>query len=235
MDRRQFMQGLGAGLVSVNLPAYAEQRSMPRVVVMGIGGAGCNLVTAFRAITALDRADLSLDYVCLDLGPRALQVVEAANAAAPAQKPIKTLMLAPLGAGGRVNAARAVALRQRKILQGLTVGSDIVVLVAGLGGGTGSGIAPIMARWAKQAGAVTYAVVVTPFDFEGTHNIKATSAFAYLQREADMVMAFSNEKWAQRYGDDSPMIEVLNALNRHAVYSINGFLGFASKLIGLSS
>lgn len=235
MDRRHFLQGLGAGLTGMTLPAYAAVNSIPKVVVMGIGGAGCNLVVALRASNRLNRDDMALDFLCIDLGPHSLRSVEATNDANPTLKPIKTLMLASLGAGGRINAARAVALRQREVLQGLTVGADIVVLVAGLGGGAGGGIAPMMTRWAKQAGAVIYAAVVTPFDFEGLRNARATSALAYLQREADVVMAFSNEKWAQRYGDDSPMIEILNALDRHAVYSINGFLGLAPKRIGLSS
>lgn len=209
MNRRQLLLAIGAGLASLSLPTNAAPN--PRIVVMGIGGAGCNLVVALRGSNALNQAGAVLEYVCVDLGENALQSVDAD----PVLRPIKTLKLAPFGAGGRVNAARAAALRQREVLHGLVADASMVMLIAGLGGGTGSGITPIMARMARNAGAKTIAAVVTPFDYEGGRNEKAARAIGYLQREADLVMATSNSEWASRYPYDTPMMDVFTGLERH--------------------
>ena len=217
MHRRKFLIGLGAGVASLSLPAVATPATS--CMVFGIGAAGCNLATALRASSILDRAGAVLSYVCIDLGPHALEFVDIANDASPALPPIKTLMLAPVRAGGRVNAARAACLRHRAILTELLAGSDMVVLLAGLGGGTGSGVTAILSRLARDAGAVTVAAVVTPFEYEGVRNRRADAAIDRLQREADLVMAFSNEEWFNRYRDDTPLFDVFDALDRHIAES----------------
>ncbi|MBK8401295.1 MAG: hypothetical protein IPL29_09660 [Propionivibrio sp.] len=213
MDRRLFLQTFSACVASLSLPAFASPA--PTCKVIGIGAAGCNLVTSLRASNLLDRAGPALSYVCVDLGPHALEFVDSANDANPALAQIKTLMLAPFGAGGRVNAARAACLRHREVLTDMLTGSDMVVLVAGLGGGTGSGVTPIMPRLARDTGAVTVAAVVTPFEFEGVRNRRADAAIDRLQREADLVMTFSNEEWFNRFNGDTPMFDVFDALDRH--------------------
>jgi cell division protein FtsZ len=213
MDRRLFLQTFSAGVASLSLPAFASPA--PTCKVIGIGAAGCNLVTSLRASNLLDGAGPALSYVCVDLGPHALEFVNIANGANPALAPIKTLMLAPVRAGGRVNAARAACFCHQAILTELLAGSDMVVLLTGLGGGTGSGVTPILARLARDAGAVTVAAVVTPFKYEGVRNRRADAAIDLLQREADVVIAFSNEEWFNRYRDDTPMFDVFDALDRH--------------------
>ena len=220
MNRREFLIGLSAGVAALSLPAQAAPT--PSCKIIGIGAAGCNLATALRASNILDRADAVLSYVCTDLGPHALEFVDIANDANPALAPIKTLMLAPVRAGGRVNAARAACLRHRATLTEMLIGSDMVVLVAGLGGGAGSGISPLMASLARAAGAVTVAAVVTPFDYEGVRNRRADAVMNRLQREADLAMAFSNEEWINRYRDDTPLFDVFDALERHIANSIQG-------------
>lgn len=213
MDRRLFLQTFGAGIAGLSLPTFASPA--PTCKIIGIGAAGCNLAVALRASKILNGAGAVLSYVCVDLGPHSLGFVDIASDADPAPPQIKTLMLAPVRAGGRVNAARAACFRHRATLADMLTGSDMVVLLAGLGGGTGSGISPIMARLARDAGAVTIAAVVTPFDFEGVRNRRAGAVIDRLQREADLVMAFSNEDWFNRYKDDTPMFDVFDALDRH--------------------
>lgn len=222
MDRRQFLQAFGAGVASLSLPAFALPDTSCKIV--GIGGAGCNLVVALRASNVLSQAGAVPDYVCVDLGPRALRSVEVANDADPALTPIKTLMLAPFGAGGRVNAARAACLRHRDVLAELLTGADMVALVAGLGGGTGTAIAPIMVRLASATGALTVAAVVTPFDYEGARNSKADTAIDHLHRVADKVMAFSNQEWANSYRDDTPLFDVFAGLDRHIANQLHSVI-----------
>lgn len=172
----------------------------------------------------LDRAGAVLSYVCVDLGPHALHFVEAANEADPALAPIKMLTLAPVRAGGRVSAAGAACLRHQASLTELLTDSDLVVLLAGLGVGTGSGVTPIMARLARAAGAVTIAAVVTPFAYEGVRNRRADAAIYRLQREADLVMAFSNEEWFNRYRDDTPLFDLFDALDRHIASQLHAVI-----------
>lgn len=215
MNRRQLLRSLCIAVAATSLPGTATAASRRRVVVVGVGGAGCNLAIALRSRKVLDGTGAVLSYVCVDLGPHALEFVDIANDAEPALPPIKTLMLTAVRAGGRVNAARAACLRHRAILAELLVGSDMVVLLAGLGGVTGSGVTPIMARLARAAGAVTVAAVVTPFEYEGVRNRRADAVVGHLQREADWVMAFSNEVWVNRFSGDTPLLDIFDALDRH--------------------
>ena len=226
MNRREFLIGLCAGVAGLSLPAQAAPT--PSCKIIGIGAAGCNLATALRASNILDRAGAALSYVCVDLGPYALEFVDSANDADPALAPIKTLMLAPIRACGRVNAARSACLRHRAILAEMLTGSDMVVLLAGLGGGAGTGVTPIMARLSRDAGAVTVAAVVTPFDFEGVRNRRADAAVDRLQREADLVMAFSNEEWFNRYRDETPMFDVFDALDRQIATDVKSLIAALS-------
>jgi cell division protein FtsZ len=111
--------------------------------------------------------------------------------------------------------------------------SDVVVLVAGLGGGTGSGVTPIMARLAREAGALTTAVCITPFEFEGQQRHRTSdTALRHLKREANLVVAYSNEEWAKRYSDDAPMIDVFTSLDRHIAAHIFGLMERANQLRG---
>ncbi|MBK7357298.1 hypothetical protein [Propionivibrio sp.] len=230
MNRRKFLIGLGAGVAALSFPAFGSPA--PSCKIIGIGAAGCNLVTAMRAVNVLHQAGALLSYVCVDLGPHALEFVDIANDANPALPPIKTLMLAPVRAGGRVNAARAACLRHRAILTEMLTGSDMVVLLAGLGGGTGSGVTPICAHAARATGAVTVAAVVTPFAYEGVRNRRADAAIDRLQRDADLVMAFSNEEWFNRYRDDTPLFDVFDALDRHIANSIQSTMRRAFQYRG---
>lgn len=142
MDRRHFLQAFGAGAACIGLPAFASHAPLCKVV--GISAAGCNFATALRASNILDQTGAAVSYLCVDLGPDSLHFVEAANEAKPMQAPIKTLMLNPLRAGGNVNAARAACLRHLATLSEMFTGIDIVILFAGLDGGTGSGVTTVI-------------------------------------------------------------------------------------------
>ncbi len=163
--------------------------------IIGIGAAGCNFVQAcWQSVDFLNSSRWMPDFICIDLDLDVLNYVNAHCAATSDCAPIKTLLLATFGASGRVNRARAETLRKRDDLRALLANTEMVCLVAGLGGGTGSGVTPILANLARAAGALTVAAVITPFDFEGEARRKiAATAMKYLNREADLVSHFSNE------------------------------------------
>ena len=224
MDRRYFLKGLGAGTVGLNLlPIASSARSCK---IIGIGGAGCNFVQDASRSGAIPASSKWVpEFICIDLDQKVLNYIDADNAAMPGGAPIKTLSLAALGAAGRVNRGRVAALRKRDALRTMLVDTDMVMLVAGLGGGTGSGVTPIMARLAREAGALTVAAVVTPFEFEGdARHRRADTAISHLKREADLLVRFSNQALNDITGDDIDQGEFFALQNQRIVACLRGWM-----------
>jgi cell division protein FtsZ len=243
MYRRNFLRVVGAGTLglaagSASSAAWAElalaptgsgslalQRRTRSCKIIGIGGAGNNLIAAF--LTDLEQlpAHIKAEVLCINCGLENLSQVEAFAETAQHRVPVRTISLSPYGAGSRVNAARAAALRHLGLLKSAVTDADAVMLVAGLGGGTGSGVTPMMARLARNAGATTAAAVNLPFDFEGLRrNRNANTAVRYLQREADDVKQFSCQELADSMGDDITQDEFFAAQDQLVTACIHAFL-----------
>jgi len=202
MNRWSFTKGSGDSPVSLGLPPAARLAASCKII--GIGQAGCNFVLyAAKAGTVLNCAEWTPEFICIRLDWGVPIHGDVLDPPIPGYAPITTLSLATSGTAGRVNRGRAAALRKRGALKRLLAGTDVVFLVAGLGGGTGSGVTPIMARLAREAGALTVAAVLTPFEFEGEQrNRNADTAMEHLNREADLVVRFSNQGLQKDVGDD---------------------------------
>lgn len=224
MDRRYFLKGLGAGTVDLSLPPSASSAKTCKVI--GIGGTGCNFVhAASQSGAILASSQWVPEFICIDLDLAVLNYIDADNAAMPGGASIKTLSLAAFGAAGRVNRGRAAALRKRDTLRALLTDTDMVFLVAGLGGGTGSGVTPIMAKLARESGALTVAAVVTPLEFEGeTRNKTADTAIRYLKREADVVVQFSNQELMAVTGDGIDQVDFFALQNRRIAACLRGLM-----------
>lgn len=224
MDRRYFLKGLGVGTVGLSLPPTASSARSCKII--GIGGAGCNFVLASsRSGTIPVSSEWVPEFICIDPDLDVLNYVDAENAAMPGGALIKILSLATSGAAGRVKRGRAAALRKRDALRVLLVDTDMVILVAGLGGGTGSGVTPIMARLAREAGALTVTAVVTPFEFEGeVRNRTVDTAFNHLKREADLVVRFSNQALNDITGDDIDQSEFFALQNQRISLILRGLM-----------
>ena len=189
--------------------------------IIGIGGAGCNSVAAICSAGQKSNRGQTTDYVHVDLGTQSMLPDQSiCNESRP---PITKIVLAHYGAGGRVNAARAAALRNITVLNAAVSGAGTVILVAGLGGGTGAGVLPIIARAARNAGAVTLAAVVMPFDFEGPRNEKAVTALSYLEREVDFVMPFSNQELGDSMGDGALLADIHAQQDRRIIAWLQQF------------
>jgi cell division GTPase FtsZ len=225
MDRRKLLKGLGAGAVGLGLglasTAKAESVFTPSesqvsdtshryrtTKIIGVGGAGCNFMHSFRSRLDPHKFTIVTELVCVDLGMQSPLSVETLNETTAGSLSLKMISLAPYGAGGRVNAARAAALRNIEVLNAAVNGAGTVMLVAGLGGGTGSGVTPIIARLARNAGAITIAAVVMPFDFEGPRKETAVTALSNLEREVDLVMRFSNQELGDSKGDGALLSDI---------------------------
>jgi len=223
MDRRILLKGLSAGAVSIGfytsvwsesvltpskspVPETSLQNRTTKFI--GVGGAGCNFIHSFKSRFDTHNLTNVTELVCVDLGIESLPSVDTLKETAAGSLSLKTISLAPYGAGGRVNAARAAALRNIDVINATVNGAGTVILVAGLGGGTGAGVLPIIARAARNTGAVTIAVVVMPFDFEGPRNGTAETALSRLDREIDLVMPFSNQDLGDSMGDGALLADI---------------------------
>lgn len=165
------------------------------------------------------------EFICIDLDLEVLNYVNAENVAIPGCLPVKTISLATSGAAGRVNRGRAAALRKRDALRAMLADTDVVFLVAGLGGGTGSGVIPIMTRLAREAGAFTVAAVVTPFGWEGWRTpANSDTAINHLNREADLVVSFSNQELMDVTGDGITQDDFFASQNQRIADSILGLM-----------
>jgi cell division protein FtsZ len=162
-----------------------ETGMQPRITVIGVGNAGGNAVERM--------ARNGLGTVRLIAVSTHAQVL--ARVAVPEKLVLASRLRHGLGTGGDPEQGRAAAEADREVLQGLCEGADIVFVVAGLGGGTGSGAAPVIAQMAKETGALVLGVVMLPFDWEGTRRrCQAQESLQWLQAKADSVICISNQR-----------------------------------------
>lgn len=227
MKRRSFLEGFGVvamGLADgstramaataalIDDPATFDMAGIRRggakcCRVIGVGGAGCNLLASMRTGGIFEGCGPRTELIAVDSCPYTLLHVTGTNNATPERDPVKTLAIAECGSGGRVNAGRAAALRHQDQLKGLLTGADVVILTAGLGSGTGSGVTPILAEWSRATGAYTVVVAITPFNFGGSIR-QSDNALNSLRSNADQVIHFSNQALADELGDDATLSNV---------------------------
>jgi cell division protein FtsZ len=119
-----------------------------------------------------------------------------------------------LGAGANPAIGREAALEDRDKLRDMLKGTDMVFVTAGMGGGTGTGAAPIVAQVAKELGILTVAVVTKPFELEGTKRMKiAQEGIKELVEEVDSLITIPNQKLLEVLGEDCSMLEAFKQAN----------------------
>lgn len=156
-----------------------------RIKVIGVGGAGGN------AINRMIRSGVeSIEFVAINTDAQALLNNEAPTAVRIGDKLTKGL-----GAGGRPEVGERAAEESVDGLDDLMHGADMIFITAGMGGGTGTGASPVLAKLAKQAGALTVAVVTRPFEFEGHRRAGAADAGINALRDVvDALITIPNER-----------------------------------------
>jgi cell division protein FtsZ len=153
--------------------------------VIGCGGGGCN------AITRMVREEIrGVEFVAMNTDAQALSITEA-----PIRIQLGEKLTRGLGAGGDHKVGQKAAEESRDEIREITAGADMVFVTAGMGGGTGTGSAPIVAEIAKQGGALTIAVVTKPFTFEGKHRAKtAAEGISNLIGKVDTLIIIPNDR-----------------------------------------
>jgi cell division protein FtsZ len=175
-----------------------ENTGSAKMKVIGVGGGGGN------AINRMIYSGLQgVEFIALNTDCQALNKCSAAT-----RVQIGSQVTKGLGSGGDPDVGRRSAEEDRGIIEELVAGTDMVFVTAGMGGGTGTGAAPVVAEIAKKAGALTVAVVTKPFIFEGRRRAQqAEDGIAELKKQADTVIAIPNQKLLQVVAKDMPLLD----------------------------
>lgn len=168
--------------------SQSQPESFARIKVVGVGGGGCNAVN--RMIT---EGMQGIEFVTINTDAQALLLSKAQTRVRIGDKVTRGL-----GAGGNPETGQKSAEESAEELYEVLKGSDMVFVTAGLGGGTGTGAAPIVAQIAKEVGALTIGVVTRPFTFEGSRRqASAEAGIAKLKEHADTLIVIPNDRLLQ--------------------------------------
>lgn len=181
-----------------------EKDSQEAVIkVIGVGGCGGN------AIEHMITKNLSgVEFICANTD---MQALKKSNAKTVLQ--IGVDITKGLGAGAKPEIGREAALEDRDRIAEIIDGADMLFITAGMGGGTGTGAAPIIAEVAKEMGILTVAVVTKPFSFEGKRTKVAADGLEELSQYVDSLIVIPNEKLMEVLGEDVPFLEAFRAAN----------------------
>lgn len=217
--------GLYGGQNREKTPPQEEPRSreivpssIARIKVIGVGGGGCNAVNRMIA------SELSgVEFWGINTDAQALT-----QANAPKRLQIGQKLTRGLGAGGNPAIGQKAAEESRDEIAAALDGSDLVFITAGMGGGTGTGAAPIVAEAAKEVGALTIGVVTRPFNFEGRRRTgQAEEGIAALQGRVDTLIIIPNDRLLHVISEQTPVQEafrVADDILRQGVQGISDII-----------
>ena len=169
-----------------------------KIKVIGVGGGGNNAVNRMISL-GLE----GVEFIAVNTDAQALL-----NALAPKRMQIGEKLTRGLGAGARPEIGEKAAMESREDIINALRGSDMVFITAGMGGGTGTGAAPVVAQCAREIGALTVGVVTRPFTFEGPKRKKnADIGIENLKRNVDTIITIPNDRLLQVVDKKTPMTQ----------------------------
>src|SRR6476619_392344 len=203
---------------ALRLTLDTETRTGARIKVVGVGGGGSNAVN--RMVTA------GLDGVEFIVANTDLQALHANPA--PVKLQIGSKLTKGLGAGADPNVGRAAALEDTEQIIHALDGADMVFVTTGLGGGTGTGAAPVIASLATELGALTIAVITKPFKFEGKkRQLQAERGLEALRDSVDTIITIPNERLLSIIDRTTPLTEAFATADdvlRQAIQGISDLI-----------
>ncbi|HET6466051.1 MAG TPA: cell division protein FtsZ [Nitrospiria bacterium] len=156
-----------------------------KIKVIGVGGSGCNAVN-----TMIASKFAGVEFISANTDIQALSLSKA-----PCTLPMGAKLTKGLGAGADPNVGREAAMEDAQKIREMLEGADMVFVTAGMGGGTGTGAAPIIANVARELGALTVAVVTKPFQFEGALRMRrAEEGINELKKVVDSLIVIPNQR-----------------------------------------
>lgn len=184
-----------------------------RIKVVGVGGAGGN------AVNTMIRACLeNVDFIAANTD---LQALESNLAGQKIQ--LGREITRGLGAGANPEVGRSAATESEQEIADALLGADMVFVTAGMGGGTGTGAAPIVARVAKEMGILTVGVVTKPFSFEGKRRFKsAEGGIQELKNAVDTLITIPNERLLAIAGRDTTLVDTFRKADEVLLHAVKG-------------
>jgi cell division protein FtsZ len=184
-----------------------------KIKVVGVGGGGCN------AVNTMIRSGLSgVEYIVANTDAQAL----AANLA-PTKVQLGVEITKGLGAGANPEVGRKAALEEYEKLSEVLEGSDMVFITAGMGGGTGTGAAPVIAKLCKELGCLTVGVVTKPFLFEGRKRFKqADQGIQNLEESVDSLITIPNQRLLYIAGESLSLVDTFKKADEVLLNAVRG-------------
>ena len=173
------------------------------IKVIGVGGCGGNAVDHM-----IVQGVQGVEFICANTDAQALKRNQAKT-----QLQLGTTITKGLGAGANPEIGRQAAMEDRERIAEMISGADMLFLTAGMGGGTGTGAAPVVAEVAKELGILTVAVVTKPFAFEGKRQKLAQEGLDALAQHVDSLIVIPNDKLMQVLGNSVTLDEAFKAAN----------------------
>src|SRR6478752_6196208 len=184
-----------------------------RIKVIGVGGSGGNAIN-----TMIHFGLEGVEFITVNTDAQALNSNSAAEKIAIGQNVTRGL-----GAGADPERSRKAALEDVQRLKDIVQGADMVFVTAGMGGGTGTGAAPVIAQLAREAGALTVGVVTKPFGFEGRQRSRrAEAGLAALSEHVDTLITIPNEKLMTIADDDLTFVEAFRKADEVLFQAVRG-------------
>ena len=183
------------------------------IKVIGVGGGGGNALE-HMVVNEIE----GVDFICANTDAQALR-----KSSATTQLQLGTDITKGLGAGANPDIGRQAALEDRERITEVISGADMIFITAGMGGGTGTGAAPVVAQVAKEMGILTVAVVTKPFPFEGAKRLKiASQGLDELSQYVDSLITIPNEKLLAVLGKDMSLLDAFKAANDVLLGAVQG-------------
>ncbi|MDG1354904.1 MAG: cell division protein FtsZ [Opitutales bacterium] len=190
-----------------------------RAKVIGVGGAGISLVDGLR----FDNFDF-VDNLIIDVDIKAV-----ADSLASQKLTFGRRHTRGMGTGGDVNLGKRLAEEEKDKIRKELEGVDLVFLLAGLGGGVGGGAAPVVARLAREHGALVFAFTPLPFSWEKTRHAQAEECLSELRKHANAVIPLPNDSLLQMGGEDSTALECFAEAGRNVSRGIAAICNIVFK------
>jgi cell division protein FtsZ len=183
------------------------------IKVIGVGGGGGN------AVNHMLTGDIEgVDFICANTDAQALR-----NSQVRTLLQLGSDITKGLGAGANPDIGRQAAMEDRDRIEEVLSGADMVFITAGMGGGTGTGAAPVVAQVAKELGILTVAVVTKPFSFEGGKRMKvAEQGMALLGEHVDSLITIPNEKLLAVLGKEMSLLNAFKTANDVLLHAVQG-------------
>ena len=187
---------------SVEEDMYQETQGVAKIKVIGVGGAGSNAVNRM-----IEMGIETAEFVAINTDKQALMLSRCDE-----ENKIQIGVNATkgLGAGADPSIGEAAAEESKRTIEKAVEGVDLLFIAAGMGGGTGTGAAPVVAKLAKEKGCITVAVVTKPFHFEGRkREINAQKGIANLQKYVDTIIIIPNDRLLEALPEETPIMDAL--------------------------